>query len=87
MEQSKPKPKRYLETKFARAASVIITAHKYRNSPANMAEFIENNLSYFPNVDENTLDTLRKGVINNDDSDFYMKVPTFADLNSEENDS
>jgi hypothetical protein len=52
-----------------------------------LADFIENNITYFPNIDDDILGKLRIGSVGNVTSRNcdIIEIPKFAELNSEEN--
>lgn len=77
--------KRYLETKLARAMCVLITAKKYENDPKKLAEFIQENKSYFPNISESFLELLKSGYLQTyvEDTEHKELIPKFIDLHYE----
>jgi hypothetical protein len=75
------KQKNYLETKLSRAASVIMSANRFKEDPKKLAEFIENNITYFPNIDDEFLHNLR--ISDKIVSNYNINVPTFSELDSE----
>jgi hypothetical protein len=76
------KQKKYVETKLSRAASVMMSANRFKEDPQKLAEFIEYNITYFPNVDDEFLHKLR---ISDEKTDSKKRInaPTFAELDSE----
>ena len=75
------KQKKYIETKLSRTMSVVMSANRFKDDPIKLAEFIENNITYFPNVDDEFIHNLK----NSDEKlgKTPLKVPVFAELNSE----
>ena len=75
----------YLETKLARTISVLITANKYKNDLSKFAEFVSANKTYFPDIDNEFLELIKKGypVVFIDDPEHKERIPVFAELNYE----
>ena len=75
------KRKKYIETKLSRAAAVAMSANRFKDDPQKLAEFIENNITYFPNIDDEFILNLK-----NSDTKLpktRVNAPTFAELNYE----